>query len=138
MLSYHADADINTNPYELGLDRLVNLEIEANFIGKNALKKIRSKGVKRKQIGLEINCPPLNSPNTTYWPLIVEGKNIGKVTSAIYSPRLKKNIALAMVDIKYSEIGNNLETFIDNKKINCIVVEKPFFDPKKKITSSYI
>jgi|TARA_B110000438_G_scaffold190718_1_gene182354 glycine cleavage system aminomethyltransferase T len=138
MLSYHADADINTNPYELGLDRLVNLEIEANFIGKAALKNIKKKGIKRKQIGLEINCPPLNSPNTTYWPLIVEGKNIGKVTSAIYSPRLKKNIALAMVDIKYSEIGNNLETFIDNKKINCIVVEKPFFDPKKKITSSYI
>ena len=39
MLSYHADADINTNPYELGLDRLVNLNIEANFVGKDALKK---------------------------------------------------------------------------------------------------
>ncbi len=39
MLSYHADADINTNPFELGLDRLVNLESEINFIGKDALKK---------------------------------------------------------------------------------------------------
>ena len=37
MLSYHADAYINTNPYELGLDRLVNLNIDANFIGKDAL-----------------------------------------------------------------------------------------------------
>ena len=136
MLSYHADADINTNPYELGLDRLVNLEIEANFIGKTALKKIKSNGIKRKQIGLEINCPPLNSPNTTFWPLIFKSKNIGKITSAVYSPRLKKNIGLAMVDVRYSTIGNNLETFIDNEKINCMVVEKPFFDPKKKITSS--
>ena len=136
MLSYHADADINTNPYELGLDRLVNLEIEANFIGKIALKKIKLNGIKRKQIGLEINCPPLNSPNTTFWPLIFKSKNIGKITSAVYSPRLKKNIGLAMVDIRYSTIGNNLETFIDNEKINCMVVEKPFFDPKKKITSS--
>jgi len=136
MLSYHADADINTNPYELGLDRLVNLEIEANFIGKIALKKIKSNGIKRKQIGLEINCPPLNSPNTTFWPLIFKSKNIGKITSAVYSPRLKKNIGLAMVDVRYSTIGNNLETFIDNEKINCMVVEKPFFDPKKKITSS--
>ena len=40
MLSYHADADINTNPYELGLNRLVNLDIKANFVGKKALKKI--------------------------------------------------------------------------------------------------
>ncbi len=136
MLSYHADADINTNPYELGLDRLVNLEIEANFIGKIALKKIKSNGIKRKQIGLEINYPPLNSPNTTFWPLIFKSKNIGKITSAVYSPRLKKNIGLAMVDVRYSTIGNNLETFIDNEKINCMVVEKPFFDPKKKITSS--
>ena len=42
MLSYHADADINTNPYELGLDRLVNLDITDNFVGKEALKKINS------------------------------------------------------------------------------------------------
>jgi aminomethyltransferase len=41
MLSYHADADINTNPYELGLDRLINLDIDANFIGKVALKKLK-------------------------------------------------------------------------------------------------
>lgn len=40
MLSYHADADINTNPYELGLDRLVNLENGADFIGKAALQHI--------------------------------------------------------------------------------------------------
>ena len=36
MLSYHADADINTNPFELGLDRLVNLDSEINFVGKEA------------------------------------------------------------------------------------------------------
>ena len=40
MLSYHADADINTNPYELNLGRLVNLDTDINFIGKDALQKI--------------------------------------------------------------------------------------------------
>ena len=44
MLSYHADADINTNPYELGLDRLVNLDMEADFIGKAALRRIKEAG----------------------------------------------------------------------------------------------
>ena len=136
MLSYHADADINTNPFELGLDRLVNLESEINFIGKDALKKIKQDGIKRKQVGIEIDCEPLSSPNTTFWPVLNDQKNIGKITSAVYSPRLKKNIALAMIDIDHSNLGQKLKVKIDENAINCSVVDKPFFDPKKKIASS--
>ena len=55
MLSYHADADIETNPFELGLGRLVNLDSEIQFIGKEALKKIKQEGIKRKQVGLELS-----------------------------------------------------------------------------------
>jgi len=135
MLSYHADADINTNPFELGLDRLVSLDNDINFIGKNALKKIKQDGVKRTQVGLEINCNSLKGPNTTFWTLFSNDKKIGKVTSAVYSPRLKKNIALSMVEIEYSKINSELEVQINDKKFKCIVVEKPFFDPKKQISS---
>ena len=135
MLSYHADADIHTNPFELGLDRLVNLDSNIDFIGKKALKKIKDQGIKRLQIGLEIKCDPLKGPNTIFWPIINNGKKIGKITSAVYSPRLKKNIALAIVDIKHSKIGSKLETLIDNSKVDCEIIEKPYFDPKKKITS---
>ena len=136
MLSYHADADIETNPFELGLDRLVNLNSEINFIGKEALKKIKKEGIKRIQVGLELDCAPLEKPNTTFWPIYKDGKKIGKVTSAVYSPRLKKNIALAMVKINYSKIGNDLKVISDNKEINSTIIEKPFYDPKKKIASS--
>ncbi len=136
MLSYHADADINTNPFEIGMDRLVNLDSNIDFVGKKALKKIKAEGIKRKQIGLEIKCKALKGPNTTFWILLSDGKKIGKVTSAIYSPRLKKNIALAMVNIEYSKINTELEIQINDEKFKCVVVEKPFFDPKKKITSS--
>ena len=136
MLSYHADADINTNPFELGLDRLVNLDSDVNFIGKEALKKIKQSGVKRKQIGLELDCEPLKGPNTTFWSILKDGKKIGKVTSAVYSPRLKKNIALAMVEINQSNIGNKFKVKTNDVEVNCVVVEKPFFDPRKKIASS--
>ena len=136
MLSYHADADINTNPFELGLDRLVNLDSEIDFIGKEALKKIKQDGIKRKQIGLELDCEPLKAPNTTFWPVFFDDKKIGKITSAVYSPRLKKNIALAMVDVNKSKIGNKLKVKTNNGEVNCIIVEKPFYDPKKKIASS--
>ena len=136
MLSYHADADIHTNPFELGLDRLVNLDSEINFVGKKALKKIKENGISRKQVGIVIDCEPLSGPNTTFWTIKKGGKQIGKVTSAVYSPRLKKNIALAMVEINFSHIGTNLEVVTHEGNFNSTVVEKPFYDPKKKIATS--
>ncbi|MDA9643443.1 glycine cleavage system protein T [Candidatus Pelagibacter sp.] len=135
MLSYHADADINTNPYELGLDRLVNLDIEANFVGKDALKKINREGIKRKQVGVILDCKPLQGPNTTFWKITKDDKLVGKITSAVYSPRLKKNIGLAMVSLANSNIGTVLDVEIDSNKIKTTIVEKPFYDPKKKLAS---
>ena len=135
MLSYHADADINTNPFELGLDRLVNLDTDINFIGKDALKKIKQDGIKRKQVGIEIDCEPLKGPNTTFWELQKDNKIIGKVTSAVYSPRLKENIALGMVSIENSEIDNSFEITMRESTNKAKVVLKPFYDPKKNITS---
>ena len=136
MLSYHADADIYTNPYELGLDRLVNTDIKNDFIGKEALIKIKKKGIKRKQIGIRIDSEPLQGPNTTFWPINLKGKKIGKVTSAVYSPRLKKNIALAMILIEYSNIGSIIEVETSKNKFKAEIVEKPFYDPNKKRTKT--
>ena len=136
MLSYHADADINTNPYELNLGRLVNLDTDINFIGKDALKNINKDGIKRKQVGVILNCEPLTGPNTTFWEILKDNEVIGKITSAVYSPRLKQNIAVAMVSINNSEIGTTLDVKMNDKIIKATVVEKPFYDPKKKLASS--
>ena len=135
MLSYHADADINTNPFELGMDRLVNLDNDNKFIGKDALIRIKETGIKRKQVGMIIDCDPLEGPNTTFWPILKNNNNIGKVTSAVYSPRLKKNIALGMVSIENSEIDNSFEIRMPESNNKAKVVLKPFYDPKKNITS---
>lgn len=136
MLSYHADADINTNPFELGLDRLVNLDIEAEFIGKAALRKIKEQGVSRKQVGLVIEGEALSGPNTSFWPVTKDGAVIGKVTSAIYSPRLKQNIALAMVSVEHTALGQTVEVVSNTGIRQATIVERPFFDPQKKIASS--
>jgi aminomethyltransferase len=136
MLSYHADADINTNPYELGLDRLVNLDMEADFIGKFALRRIREQGVSRKQVGLRIAGAPLKGPNTRFWALRQNGSTVGKVTSAVYSPRLEQNIALAMVSVDCAEIGTELEVATPSCPVQATIVERPFFDPKKKIAAA--
>src|SRR5210317_2487681 len=86
MLSYHADMDINTNPFELGLDRLVDLDMEATFIGKAALKRIKAEGIRRKQVGLEIAGLPIDGTNTQFWPAKRNDEEVGVVTSAVYSP----------------------------------------------------
>ncbi|MGI3185422.1 glycine cleavage T C-terminal barrel domain-containing protein [Nioella aestuarii] len=136
MLSYHADADIHTNPFELGFDRLVNLDMEADFIGKAALKRIKEEGATRKQIGLIIDCEPLQGPNTTFWEINKDGKTIGKVTSAVYSPRLKQNIALAMVSADQAMLGSEVEVVTRSGPVLATVVERPFYDPKKQIAAA--
>ena len=136
MLSYHADMDLLTNPFELGMDRLVGLDADHNFIGKDALTKIKNQGITRKQIGIEIDGARLTGPNTTFWALKRNGETVGKVTSAVYSPRLEKNIALAMVELDASALGTELTVEMRDETRNAVVVEKPFYDPKKAITKA--
>ena len=136
MLSYHADADIHTNPYELGLGRLVNLDMQADFIGKAALARIHAEGPKRQQIGLVLECAPLSGPNTRFWPITQNGAVIGKVTSAVYSPRLQKNIALAMVDSAAAILGAQVEVTTTSGVVAAHMVERPFYDPKKTIAAA--
>ena len=136
MLSYHADADIDTNPFELGFDRLVNLDMDAEFIGKAALRKIKQEGPMRKQVGLVLDCAPLTGPNTTFWAIQQDGATIGKVTSAVYSPRLKQNIALAMVATNAAIMGAEVEVLTNSGAVKATMVERPFYDPKKQIAAA--
>ncbi|MEK9907348.1 MAG: glycine cleavage T C-terminal barrel domain-containing protein, partial [Gammaproteobacteria bacterium] len=90
----------------------------------------------RKQVGLFLNTDRMDGPNTRFWDVMADNKNVGKVTSAVYSPRLEKNIALAMIDIEYSNLDQEL---IINDGVNQFyaeVVKKPFYDPNKDLTKS--
>ena len=136
MLSYHADMDATTNPFELGLDRLVNVDMGAEFVGKAALRRIRAEGVSRRQVGLVIEDAPLTGPNTIFWTLTRDGETVGKVTSAVYSPRLERNIALAMVAAEHSETGVALDVATGIGSSPARIVEKPFYDPRKKLAAA--
>ncbi|MDP6968919.1 MAG: glycine cleavage T C-terminal barrel domain-containing protein [Gammaproteobacteria bacterium] len=136
MLSYHADMDINTNPYELGLERLIDLDAEFDFIGKSALQKIRAAGVSRRHVGIIINGPAITGSNTCFWALEKAGQTVGKVTSAVYSPRLQQNIALAMVDANFATLDTEFVVTTPSGQTTAMVVPKPFYDPKKQLTVS--
>ena len=136
MLSYHADMDINTNPFELGLEKFIDIDKDFDFIGKEALLEIKKEGIKRKLVGVEIDGEPMSGPNTTFWKIENNNIAVGKVTSAVYSPRLEKNIALAMIEKTHTVIGTELKIMSENNILSARVVEKPFFDPGKTVAKS--
>ena len=109
--------------------------MSADFIGRAALKQVQQQGIVRQQVGLVIDGEPLAGPNTQFWPVEINGEVIGKVTSAVYSPRLKKNIALAMVASAHSAVGTDCDIQLPGETRSGIVVPKPFYDPKKQITA---
>lgn len=134
MVSYGADAGLAENPFELGLDRLIDLDQDCPFMGRDALKVIRAEGPKRKLIGLELAGAPLPA-NEHPWPITLESETVGKVTSAVYSPRLKKNIAMALVATEQAQEGSALTVQSVHGPVASTVVPMPFFDPKKTLAS---
>ena len=138
ILSYGADMTLDDNAYEVGLGWTVNLGQEADFIGKEALKRIKAEGVKRRLVGVEIHGAPISGGGYIdhFWPVNQDGTQIGRVTSACYSPRLEKNIGYAMVPIEQASLGTELTVEAPIGETTATVVRKPFFDPKKEIPKS--
>ncbi|HZO03804.1 MAG TPA: glycine cleavage T C-terminal barrel domain-containing protein [Burkholderiales bacterium] len=130
ILNYGIDMTLDNNPYEVGLERLVNLDKPAEFIGRDALRRISREGPSRKLIGLEIGGAKMDM-NMTRYPV----KGGGFVTSCVHSPRLKKNIGYAMLPIeKASEKKLKIEA--PGGARSALVVPMPFIDPKKAIAKS--
>ena len=133
ILNWGADMTLEDNVYEVGLDYLVDEDKRTNYIGHDALKRIKAEGVKRKLVGIEIEGERIEM-NPTKWRAKVGGDTIGRVTSAIYSPRLKKNIGYATVPIAYAAPGTGLRVKMSGiGERRATVVPKPFVDPNKQI-----
>jgi aminomethyltransferase len=132
LLNYWEDMTEDTNPYEIGLGKFVDLEQEVDFIGKEALKKINAAGIKRNLVGLEIHSDPLYQLAQP-WSVECDGQPVGAITSAVYSPDLDKNIAFAMVAVECAKIGTKLVVDISNEKTEAIVTPIPFIDNREKV-----
>jgi len=132
ILNYGVDMTLENNPYEVGLDRLVDLDKEADFLGRDALRRVRSEGVKRRLAGLQMDGAPIDF-NMTRWPVRQHGEQVGWVTSAIHSPRLEKNIGYAMLPVAHAALGTPLTVDTPNGAAAAVVVPLPFVDPEKKI-----
>ena len=126
LLSYGSDISLETNPYEANLDWLVDLDQSADFIGKKSLTRIHAEGVKRRLVGVELDGDAMAAPNEAPWPVYAGEQALGRVTSCVYSPRLKKNIGLAMVAIDHTEIGSRFRAASPQRDFEAAVVPMPF------------
>ena len=142
ILSWGCDITYDTNPFEVGYGFeatwMVDLDQDADFLGKQALRRIKEEGVARKLVGVEIDGPGVGSFNDgtmiDVFPVHEpRGLRIGEVTSACWSPRLERNIGYAMVPVAYQEIGTELRIETQHGVQTARVVEKPFHDPTKDI-----
>ena len=138
-----------SSPFELGLGWAVKMK-KNDFIGKRALEIEMKNGSNWKFVGIEIQWTQLEkhyrkvglAPGlpTTAWrtstPLYFDSKQVGYATSGVWSPILKRYIALAHVEAKYSKIGTLLDFELKvehfRKLTPAKIVKTPFFDPERK------
>jgi glycine cleavage system aminomethyltransferase T len=136
IFNWGADMTYENNPYELGLDRLVDDLPEDASISIRALKAIQAAGIDRKINGVEVDGDPFPDLNNTKWAVNSGGQRVGKVTSAIHSPRLGKNIGYAWLPAAMSVVGTHVEVDTEWGTRNATVVDMPFVDPAKTIPVS--
>ena len=137
IFNWGADMTFDNNPLEMGLERLVDWGLDdASSISMAALRSIKERGVRQTVNGLELDGDPFPELNNLKWPVVDAGERIGAVTSAIYSPRLERNIGFAWLPVEHSTLGERVTVETEWGPRHGVVVEMPFVDPSKQIPVS--
>ena len=128
ILSYLADMDRTNNPYEVGLDWMIDLDQEDDFIGKEALREINLQGPTKRLMGAEIEGDPITVFNDEHWPVFIGGKKAGSMHALVYSPRLDKNICYTILDIEHANSGCEIIISSPEKDFLATTVNLPWFE----------
>ena len=130
LLSYGSDMTLAENPYDLNFEKFVNLEKKNDFLAKKALINIQKNGAKKELVGIEIFGDPFLDYVGDHLPMYINGSSIGKITSSVYSPRLKKNIGLALIERRKKDITEGYSIKVNNKLLDVKICKLPFLRNK--------
>jgi len=138
IFNWGADMTYENNPLELGLERLIAWDLPDHAsISLAALRRIRDQGVQQRIVGVELDGDPFPELNTVKWPVRDNGgSNVGTVTSAIYSPRLERNIGYCWLPADRAREGERVTVATEWGTRTATVVPMPFVDPEKAIPVS--
>lgn len=134
IFNWGADMTYENNAVEMGLERLVDWSLPDDAcISIAALRRIREQGVSRRIVGVEFDGDPFPALNNVKWPAFDGDVEVGRVTSAIWSPRLKANIGYCWLPADIATDGTAVRVATEWGDRTATVVPMPFVDPEKRI-----
>ena len=132
IFNWGSDISLGDTPFHvMGLERLVEDQPQ-DYIGKRALERVRREGVDRRLVGIEFDQAEPIEGITRPWPAHVDAKPIGRVTDAVWSPGLQKNIGYVWVPTELSEPGNVIDVESETGTMRGRTAAIPFVDPRKE------
>ncbi|XP_042660711.1 dimethylglycine dehydrogenase, mitochondrial, partial [Tyto alba] len=121
--AWGAEMNCDTNPLEAGLEYFVKLNKPADFTGKQALKQIKGKGLKRQLVYLTLETDNVDPEgNESVWH---NGKVIGNTTSGSFSYSAQQSLAFAYVPTELSKVGQRLEVELLGKNYSATIIQEP-------------
>jgi aminomethyltransferase len=134
IFNYGSDMTLDDTPFHItGMERLVEPQ-EQDYLGKEALERLRERGVDRKLVGMHLEGDQLRAELSRPWPVLSGGREVGRVTDAVWSPGLERNIGYMWVPIDLSSPGTRVEVLTENgEELAAIAATIPFVDPQKKV-----
>jgi aminomethyltransferase len=132
IFNYGSDMTLDDTPlHVMGLERLVEDQPQ-DYIGKSALERIRAEGVDRKLVGIDFDDSEPLPGITRSWAASADGRAVGPVTDAVWSPGLEKNIGYVWMPIELSEPGTAVDVDSEHGPMTGRTVGIPFVDPRKE------
>lgn len=125
LLSYGGDTDDTTNPFEVVLERFVDLDVPDYVIGVEALRQIKAEGPKRHQLGCILEGEEPTDPPSVWFDMERDGTRIGDLTNCVWSRRLETNIGFALVDVA-AQPGDDVVVKKDGRDIPGKLTTLPF------------
>ena len=130
MLSYGSDMTLDENPFDIDLEKFIDLDKKAEFLSKDALTYVEKNGSKKELVGIEILAEPFTNFVADHLMVCFNKEQVGKITSSVYSPRLKKNIGLALINRRNRNIVDGYEAKINNNFLKLMICKLPFLRNK--------
>jgi aminomethyltransferase len=133
IFNYGSDISLADTPlHAMGLERLVEDQAQ-DYIGKDALERLKQTGVDRKLVGIEWQGAELRAEMSRQWEARVDGERVGVLTDAVWSPGLQKNIGYVWVPIELAAPGTVLDVVTERgDHLEATTAAIPFVDPRKE------
>ncbi len=125
LVSVGGDSDDNTNPYEVRLGAYVNLDVPDDTVGVQALREIAKNGPKRHQLGLKLGGDGPEPFGFSWEEIHKNGRKVGDMTNCVWSPRLKENIAYALISVEMKP-GDEVTVLRQAGPVSGVLCELPF------------